>query len=522
MFLRNRLKPGDFVTLVPLGVHITVQYNASGNIERVYTGFLHERKDVSDQLLSAFIKNRTVPIKIHITRGTSWVCGVLYTGELVSASGILPHAIENHLLKKYLANPTQFNFFAGHFESTATTFQGANPIRHCLAVAKFNILPGWLVPAKMDESVFNSWVGSTQYTFTNRLVADYIIHHKGEVDYVSTKLAQCIVSKVEKYTDPYGHVMARLYYDSVCISVDYSDVIRLNIQPNTLIIRDGDGRIIHAVTNNKRTTKVGSVLQCDICGKSFTAPTTGTVQCSDVHCPSKLLSRIQQFLSKLYHTTPSIDIISSWLRNKSVMCIPDLFLLPEYADTKVEITLATVLRALVPIQLIPRDDVFMVFANGCTNNVKTFRYYIQHPHNVISDLGVQHPDLNKLISWLCDDSNVCDIETILNSPQILLIKTDKKFEGAPIFRNKTIYITGEFIRGSHVEISAILQSYAASVTTQFSDTVNCVLVGGVQNGVNGQALNTAKASGIPIMQEESFFQQYDIDADLRDNLVYYQ
>ena len=90
----------------------------------------------------------------------------------------------------------------------------------------------------------------------------------------------------------------------------------------------------------------------------------------------------------------------------------------------------------------------------------------------------------------------------------------KRFDGAPIFRNKLIYITGDFIHGNIPEISSILQSYSARVTTVFTNLVDCVLVGGTNENVNGKDVVAARNMGIPIMQEVDFFEQYDIDTDL--------
>ena len=45
MYKRNLLNPGDYVLAVPVGVHLTLEYNTSGNLARVYTGFEFNRVD---------------------------------------------------------------------------------------------------------------------------------------------------------------------------------------------------------------------------------------------------------------------------------------------------------------------------------------------------------------------------------------------------------------------------------------------------------------------------------------------
>ncbi len=519
MNMRNLLNAGDFVMLVPLGIHTTLQYNASGNLEKVYVGFESDRVDMTDKLMQIFLKKHIVPSHIHITKGTSWVSGILYTGELFKTSGLLPKAVESDLLIQFLKNPTQFNFFAGSFDSTAAIFKGATPTRQCLTIAKFKLLPGWLVPSNMTDDIYNGWLKSPQYTF-NPLVTDFIIYHKDSVKFVNANLSQFVVRNVERYVDDNGYVKAKVDMDKDNKSkyVDYSEVVHFNIRENSLVIMNSEQQIIFCKSFDSKNNTYSNVLTCPYCGKLFEIPASGSVLCPDIHCSSRLLSSILQFTSILNLPQYSKEVVLDWLKTNQVISIPDLFLLDEYKDAKVQVTITSLLRSLIPISLIPHDDVLMAFAIACTNNEKTFRYYIQNPTQISSDLGVHHSDLHKLISWLSDGCNISDLTTILNSPQICFNKTDKKFEGAPIFRNKTIFITGDFIRGSVSEIASILQSYSATVTTKFSNVVDCVLIGGKQDGIDGKSIRSANNLGTPIMEEDLFFKQYGIDDDLREIL----
>ena len=112
-----------------------------------------------------------------------------------------------------------------------------------------------------------------------------------------------------------------------------------------------------------------------------------------------------------------------------------------------------------------------------------------------------------------------DIITLLNSPNINLVESEKKFDGAPIFRNKTICLTGTFIRGSMSEIAAILHSYSANVVFQFTNIVDCVLVGGTNENIDGKIVRDAKALNKAVMAEDDFFKRYEIDSDISSNLV---
>ena len=99
-----------------------------------------------------------------------------------------------------------------------------------------------------------------------------------------------------------------------------------------------------------------------------------------------------------------------------------------------------------------------------------------------------------------------------------ITKATKKFEGAPIFRDKLILLTGSFIHGSLDEIANILHSYSAETTTQMSDNVNCVVIGDGQENINGHVVIEARKKRVPVMSESEFFMQYDIDTDLAENL----
>lgn len=520
MTMRNLLKPGDFVSLVPVGVHLTLQYNSEGNLEKVYTGFKEDRVDHSNELRSTLVQNHVVPGKVHIKHGTSWVMGVLYTNEVFNDTGYLPKCVQDSLLNAYIKNPDHFSFFAFDFESTMTEFKGATPIRQALAMSRFNILPGWLVPSSFTDDTVNTWINSPQYTF-NHIITDYIVYHKGTVNYISANTSQFVANKVVKYTDMNGYVKGKIYENSeVHMCVDYSDVVRLNIQPNTLLIVDNTNQLIFAKpTDDKKRDKRPSSIVCKCCGKTYQVPYTGVVQCPDTHCVSKLLPNVIQFFNTLGIVAPASETITDWLSSQKILCIPDILSLKDYQELEVDVTVSKLLRAIVPVSVIPRDDIFILFANACNNNVKSVRYYVNNPALITADLGLTHADLPKLLNWLNDDCNATDIQSLLDAPQLKFKNLDKRFDGPPIFRNKLIYITGEFIRGNSAEIAAILQSYSARVTLQFSEDIHCVLVGSRNENIDGRSITSAHNLGISVMDEESFFNYYQIDEDLKANLV---
>jgi NAD-dependent DNA ligase len=122
----------------------------------------------------------------------------------------------------------------------------------------------------------------------------------------------------------------------------------------------------------------------------------------------------------------------------------------------------------------------------------------------------------RFANWLMGEQNLLELKTIIESDQVEIITHDKilTFDGAPIFRNKSIYITGTFRHGVHAEIQTILESYSATVVNSFDEYVQCVLVGDIKDGIDGQAILAAKELHLPIFNESEFFAKYDIDSDL--------
>lgn len=519
MNMRNLLKPSDFVMPMPIGIHLTLQYNVSGNLEKVYTGFDSERVDKTNDMMDHIIHHKTAPAKLHITKETTWVKGVLYTGAFVEVSGVLPKSAESLLLAKFIDNPDSFNFFAATIESTSALFTGVTSVRQTLAMAKFKILPGWLAPAGVSNEVVNGWVNSPVYTFIP-IVTDYVVFRNTSVSIYSAHLVQKIVESVNSYTDFNGFLCSRLKIKDTdtLVYVNYSETVKHNIVKGSVIIQDTEQNIIYSKCP-KRAKTYDTIITCSCCGRQYVVPKTDTVICPNEHCSSRLMPSIKQFISVLHMPVYEDKLLEDKVKKNQVTCIPDLFLLPEYSELHLSTTISALLRALVPISLIPRDDVFVSLSIACSNNERTFRYYVENLYHISSDLNIKHVDLNKLVKWLQDGCNVSDICTLLNSINISLVASEKKFDGAPIFRNKTICLTGTFIRGSMSEIAAILHSYSAKVVFQFTNIVDCVLVGGTNENIDGKMVRDAKALNKAVMSEDVFFKKYEIDSDISSNLV---
>ena len=519
MYVRNCLCSGDFLTVVPVGLPLTLQYNAKGLLEIVYQGYDSDRVDISSKVLGILRSQNTVPVKIPIQGGTTWVKGVLYTSETYYSDGLIPEAITDDIISAYIDRPNKFNFFAGNVESLATVFRGAAPIRNWLSAAKFNVLPGWIISGELTRDRFIQMVNTDLFTFKFPLIMSYMIYRGQETHFVSTRLKQFVVHKIVRFTDEYGYIKAKLSNksESVSICVDYSDIIKFNIHTSALIVVDCYGNIIYTL-NTKKHDKVSPNINCTTCGKSFKAPSSGQVMCPDIHCMSRIYPNLVHFLKVL--NLPDLDkcTYDKYVSAGKLTCIPDVLQLSEYSDIKIPVTLAQLLSAIVPASVVSDYATFSAFANRCNNNVRSFCYYIHHPDMIYLDLHLSTVPSLKLRQWLEDPSNVLDIDALIDTPQLDIVETNQKFDGAPIFRGKTIMITGDFQHGSHSDIESILKSYSANVVTQFSENVHCVLTGSTLENIDGVSVRNAHNLGIPVYDEISFFNTYEIDKDLSENL----
>ena len=526
MYLANVMKAGDYLTPVPVGLPITLQYNFSGNLEIVYLRFGNDRIDVTSELMDTLRKYHTVPAIVHLKKGITTVRGVLYTAEMMYDSGHLPYCVEASLKAKFLKNPSQFNFFAATWDSSEGVVQGPTPIKQMLNMSKFKSLPGWLVPTGMNREILRRFVTYPSYTFNPDMLTNYIIFRGDQVIYHSTQMKQFVVSKVVKYTDEAGFIKARVYASNPIddrfgsfISVDYPEVVKWDIQTDTLIVLDAVNQIILSrQTTDKKRQKRSNQLACTQCNKAFTVPKEGQVSCPDLHCVSHLIPHIKQFIAVSNLPSLEVDTLSELVSSKKLTCVPDIFTLPGYRDVSIDMTLSDILRSLVPFIYIPRVDAMKLFAGACNNNIERFSYYCNNPEAIVSDLGISHPDIPKLTAWLGDNYNLADISSLLSAPQIVVAKQDKKFDGVPMFRGKSIFLTGKFIRGSLADIGSILSSYSATILYTFNDTADCIIVGSMLEDIDGESVQRARSLGIAVFEEDSFFLKYEIDADIATNL----
>lgn len=531
MFVRNllqsgkeiELKAGEYVTVVPFSLPITLQYDDKGLIQKVYVNHeMTECHDMTAQFLPLILKNKQVPNKISIAGNTSYIRGAFVTEDITASLKKHPESLEAELIQMYVADPTSFKFYAGDVNSKGVTFKGAVATRQWLSSARFTLLPGYVVPQGITEDKFRSMVAQN-YPFTYPLISSYIVYHSDySISYPKIQLSQDVATSIETTYNEIGDIISNISYaDSTSQQVPYSTVVKFNILPESLVIRNSEHAIIHSIAPKaaKKSDRLSNKLQCSCCGRMIVVPSTGNVRCSDPQCNSVLYPRVLQLCKCLDAPMMSFDAYKKLTSQLgSIFSILDVLDSDKYKDLQFDVTLAQGLRAVVPKTILPNMRQINQICDNCSNSLQTFEYYIHHPDKLQVDFDLDIHVFSKFFTWIQDSDNVSDIIEFFKLPNVHIVQQVKKFDGAPIFRDKLIMLTGSFIRGSVDDISSILRSYAAEVTTELSDAVNCVIIGDTQENVDGHAVIDARRRRVPIMTESEFFTQYDIDNDLAQNL----
>lgn len=515
MNMRNLLKAGSSVYAIPVGTPMTLQYNVDGNLEKVHLGFGEDLKDVTKEIMVFMIQNQTVPAKLKVAGGTTFVSGVLYSGAIPNDEMSLAE-IQAYMYDRYKDEPGKFNFFGFDIDCTATRISGGIAMQSTLAMNKFNTLPVQMVPAVPTDETVGTWLHSQYWNFVPGLCMGFYCI-TSDPKYTPLNIQSLIVKKIERVTDENGVIKAIINSTKgIRLNAEYSEIIRNNI---------GNGDTLYLNYNNdisfivhKKSAIVSDMISCEFCGRRFKVPHFGEVTCPDQHCMSKMYPKIRAFLSAYGLTPMEYNRFKALAESNEITTFTDVMLLPDYKDVVIETTLDKLMRSMIPTRLIRSIDVMTQFADATQNNIKTFIFYLDHPDKITKDLSVRHQDVNRLIAWISDTENATALKTFVMSQNFKISKVDMKFSGAPVLRNKKLCITGSFIHGDYSEVSAILRSYSAEVTTEFDADCSAVIIGGVNENTSGEILRNARNLNIPIFDETTFFNRYGIDEDLR-NLV---
>lgn len=519
MITKFTCKPGSSIEIVPLGLLCTLQYNSTGILQKIVYGFNpldHNDEDIMPSDLTIELKkHNVVPQRISFTKGTTWVKGVFYTKKLFKDEGILPECIKSSMISDLRLNIKDYTFYAGDIKNDSVRITGQTLVSTRLNTLGFNVLPSYLVYDNVDNlpiaQIMRSKKSIFQYPFISGM---FICESASDFRYVPANLKQAIVSTTSNYIDSSGNIQAEIQFKDFKLVKSYSEVVQQDIQAKSILLLDEGTEIIHSRSQNTfMRTRLPRKIHCSVCGKSLVVPVRGQTCCEDVHCVSKLYPHIQHFLGSLKLPEMAYDEFKSYMKKKDITCLMDVLILDKYKDLKIECTLSTILFAIVPLSVVRNIDFFQQFTNYL-GSVEALDYYIQNPDTILEDLNLNRLMSRNFIDWLKDPANVLELETIINSDQVNILPIMKCFEGAPIFRNKTICITGKFRRGTLEDIVSILQSYSAKVVIKFDNSVDCVVIGHFEDE-DTSITELAAGYHVPVYSEDSFFKSYEIDLDIK-------
>ena len=513
--MKNRFKAGDFVEIVPTGILVKVQYNSEGILEKVYV-----QENISKEFFNADITNlikdnHLLPVSIPIKNGTTWVTGVLYVNHTFRAEGQLPYCILDQAISYFCDNPFEFKFYALTVHSMAASFKGAYSIIQWLRMAGFHTCPGWIIPAGMSNNIFifKDMVKYNVHEFKYSDICAYYIFDASNSNLVISDLNQYIVKSVDKYVDESGYIKLHVCTDSSELYLDIFKGLKLNISQNKIIIKDSDN-VVYSTDGDMHTSV--DEIYCPDCGKLIPYNSTGFTQCSDTNCVSRLYPDVSHFLIVLDLPVISYHRYKQSIENKEFFCLSDIFHLIEYQNVNLTTSISRLLEAIIPVSVVSDKSLINIFVYRCKDVLQTVKYYLKNPKSIQSDLDIHHTQLNRLVNWLSTDCNIVDVLNLFEIDNLYIEETKRRFDGPPIFRGKTILLTGDFIHGEYEDVQAILRSYSADIVPEFSDKVDCVITGGTFENIDGHIIKQAQQTGRPIFTEFEFFSKYEIESDLKD------
>lgn len=522
MNVRNFLKPGSQVMLVPLGIQLTLQYDADGELDKIYSGWLNRDTvdyacsiavDRTDELVAAVRSCEYIANKINITGGTSWIWGVLYTDHLPEVDGTLPEAFTDDAFVQFQADSKSFMFFGITCASTAFTFRGYAQVSQWLRLNRFQVLSAKLAPADNQAGWISAWLHTGEWTFKPTLYMSTCTFSLGASILQDNCICMQTVTSVSKHMDVNGYItFATDLKDGTTLYVQPDDYSKYGLRCGTSLILDENTQNIEW-SNTVYGQTAHTWKYCEACGAPML--TGGHVRCSNPYCYTVLYGDCCHFLSTL--GLPQINY-EGYMQNNleyPVSSFSDILDFPEYRSSHVEVTLAKLLEALIPVRVVSSSSTIRQFVRQSNGVKTTVRYYLSHPDQIVSQFGAEYTQLAMYLES-CSSTFLYDFDNLVEShPLVQVVDAVDACERAPIFRNVSIAVTGKFLHGDQQGVKKILESYGAKVFNSWADSLDCVIVGDCMEDNNGELLRKSRATNTPIYAESQFFSMYDIDSDLQ-------
>ena len=513
MLSTKYLQVGDTVRVAPMGLRCRISYNSNGVVSRIV--FI-DSSDVEWQCALdesiALQKYNVVPSRL-VNKTACQVEGIL-SFEGLSAIDVVNTGVDKAVQGKILDKNEQLYFKAYNLTDSRVQYGAYQQVTQ-LSMMGFNVCPGFVYSADMSQSKVEKLpVIALQYPF----ISGYEVVSKGNVcSFVNESCQFSRVESVARDVNSLGNIVAKVTCaDRVQFTVPYNQIVKYNVQKNTVVAYEDDG-IVYSTDKSNRAKKVDADIHCSCCGAAIHVKENEPYcRCSYSNCMSMKYPVVENMIKLLGLAPMSYVTYRKYVDNGQLTSICDIFDVTENSSIEVHCTLPTLLRALCPVYVVRSADFFDRMCK-CAGSTDATMHYLQNPDDIYSDM---HTVLSKVclknfISWIKDPENLLVVKTFVEMPNIHLQESSVHLDVPPLFRNKVIYLEGTFNHGSYMDVSSILSCYGATVTTTLDNRCNCVVVGGlVKNPDSLESVKIAVSYDIPVYQERIFFEHYGIDADI--------
>lgn len=510
MLSMQDVKVGDTVRVVPLGLLCEVKYNDNGVISGVFDE--EENKAPSD-VTARLQKDNVVPSRLSRRMPCS-VHGVITCD--MSPESLVDNEASSYVRSLLESGKQEVKFLAYRVEADKVSYGTYQQVT-ALEMLGFSSCPSFVVSASMKQKDLRKVQTTMGYPF----VSGYEVASTDSFKFVKSSVVFEKVKNVSPEYNSNGYVVAGLETRiGKCIYyVPYPSAVKYNTVPGSVVAFD-NGKLEFGSKRNDTSKQVARKFHCPYCGTLISSPSEGLLTCSYENCASLLYPKFEHLVSVLKLPVVGYSWLHDKVESKQVVALCDVMQYEPYSNVEVTCTASDVVRAVCPVSVRVSKDFFDKFAQSA-GSVEALTYYLRNPEQIEKDLpSLDSRSVQSFVKWISDPENLLTVNTFLDMEQIHVVRDVVKLNVPKLFRGKTIYVDGTFRHGSYSEVCGILRSYGAEVSSEMNSSCNCVIVGDLTpDKRNMPCVDLANAYNVPAYLESTFFAQYDIDKDLKDNGV---
>lgn len=505
MINKVNVQVGDTVVVVPFGLVVSVTYNENGVISGIET---YDKSVYLNHAVCARLqKNNVVPSRLVNRRGCT-VHGVLEVNG-IDVKDVVNKDVSEVLLSCISSGNREVTFKSFMMESSNTPYSFVQQSA-LMSTLGFNKCSSFVVSSNQQLNR----IGKVPAMLVYPKVSGYVVVHKDSYRYEPESFQYLKVDSVQRDVNTSGFIVADVQFDNdTSITVPYPQVVKYNVQKSSCVVVDS-GHIVFCSDRGNLSKKVDREFHCNFCGSLVTSPSDGYVKCSYDNCTSRMYPVVENMTREF--NIPCIDYSTyrTYVDEKKITCLVDVFDLPEYKDMKISCTLGTLLKALCPVSAVKDRSFFDKFVEKC-GSFEAFYHYIENPYEIEQDMShfIDSHVCQSFVNWINVPENLLTVKSVVDIVNVN--QREFNLDVPKLFRNKVIYIEGEFNHGSYSAVSSILRSYGADIATTVDTRCDCVLLGDfVRNPEDVPTVNIANSYNIPVYTESYFFSTYDIDSDI--------